>query len=139
MNNKNSIDILKDLIETSRDDIEIFKKYADDPHDPELIDYFQDRARTCNEAVRTLNEEVRKLGGKPEASATVKAELHQIWIDFKTAFIKNDNRVVLEECENAKYVVLPSYQNALEEEDLSDNLPVLITQQLYGIRNNRDL
>lgn len=138
MNNENNIDVLNDLIEASRDDVESFRKFAEDAHDPKLKEYFQNRAKSCNETVRNLNEKIRKLSAEPETSATVKHELHRIWIDIKTAFTKNDNLVVLEERERADDVVHASYQNALEEVDLSDNLPVLITQQLYGVRKNHD-
>ena len=137
MNNEKSIDILNDLIETSRDGVEGFRKCAEDGHDPQLKEYFQDRANSCEEAVRTLSEEVRKLGGEPDTGGTTKGALHRLWIDFRTALTEKDNLAVLEECERAEDVALEAYQDALKDE-IPENLRSLITQQLEGVKRNHD-
>lgn len=138
MVNVKSISILNDLIETSRDGVEGFKKCAEEVHDRTLKMYFEDRARSCEEAVRVLSEEVRKLGGEPDMGGTTTGTLHRLWIDFRTAISSKDNLAVLEECERAEDIALESYESALKEEELSDNLRSLITQQLDGVRRNHD-
>lgn len=55
MSNEKNITLLNGLIDTSRDGVEGFKKCAEDAHDPQLKIYFQDRAKSCEEAVRTLS------------------------------------------------------------------------------------
>ncbi|MBA3756625.1 MAG: PA2169 family four-helix-bundle protein [Nitrosomonas sp.] len=137
MNNEKNINILNGLIETSRDGVEGFKKCAEDAHDPKLKAYFQDRARSCEEAVRTLSEEVGKNGGEPDKGGTSLGALHRVWIDFKTAFTNKDNLAVLEECEKAEDVALAAYEDALNE-DLPETLRSLITQQLEGVKENHD-
>ena len=137
MNNEKNIDILNDLIATSRDGVEGFKKCAEDAHDTQLKKYFQDRANSCEEAVRTLSAEVRKLGGEPDTSGTTKGALHRMWIDFRTALTEKDNLAVLEECESAEDIALETYQDALKEE-LPENLRSLISQQLEGVKRNHD-
>ena len=137
MNNEKSIDILNDLIETSRDGVEGFRKCAEDAHDPQLKEYFQDRAKSCDEAVRTLSEEITNLGGEPDTSGTTKGALHRIWIDFRTAITEKDNLAVLEECERAEDTALEAYQDALKEE-MPETLRSLITQQLEGVKRNHD-
>lgn len=138
MDNEKSISVLNDLIETSRDGVEGFRKCAEDAHDPSLKKYFEDRSKSCDEAVRVLSEEVRKLGGEPDTSGTTTGALHRVWIDFRTAITNKDNLAVLEECERAEDIALESYQEALEEEGLSDNHRALITQQLEGVQRNHD-
>jgi uncharacterized protein (TIGR02284 family) len=137
MNNEKNITILNGLIETSRDGAEGFKKCAEDAHDPKLKMYFQDRAKSCEEAVRTLSEEVRECGGEPDKSGSAKGALHRVWIDFKTALTEKDNLAVLEECERAEDVALATYQEALKEE-MPQNLRSLIAQQLEGVKRNHD-
>ncbi|PTQ84625.1 ferritin-like domain-containing protein [Nitrosomonas ureae] len=137
MNNENQITLLNELIETSRDGVEGFKKCAEDAQDPKLKLYFQDRANNCEEVVRTLSEEVRKCGGEPDKSGTMKGAFHRMWIDFKTALTEKDNLAVLEECEKAEDVALAAYQDALKEE-LPENLRSLIAQQLEGVKRNHD-
>ena len=137
MNNEKNITLLNGLIETSRDGVESFKKCAEDAHDPQLKIYFQDRAKSCEEAVRTLSVEVRQYGGEPDKSGTTKGALHRVWIDFKTALTNKDNLAVLEECERAEDVALAAYEDALKEE-LPETLRSLITQQLEGVKRNHD-
>lgn len=137
MNNENNIEVLNDLIETSRDGVEGFRKCADDARDPSLKQYFTDRARSCEEAVRTLSEKVRSLGGDPDTGGTTTGALHRLWIDFRTAFTNNDNLAVLEECERAEDIALEAYQQALEE-DMSEDVRTLVTEQLEGVKKNHD-
>ncbi|MBA3755218.1 MAG: PA2169 family four-helix-bundle protein [Nitrosomonas sp.] len=137
MNNEKNITLLNGLIETSRDGVEGFKKCAEDAHDPKLKIYFNDRAKSCEDAVRTLSDEVRKCGGEPDKSGTTKGALHRVWIDFKTALTSKDNLAVLEECERAEDVALATYQEALKE-DMPETLRSLISQQLEGVKRNHD-
>ena len=97
--------------------------------------YFQDRAKSCEEAVRTLSEKVREYGGEPDKSGTIKGALHRGWIDFRTALTNKDNLAVLEECERAEDIALAAYKDALKEE-MPENLRSLITQQLEGVKRN---
>ena len=135
MSNEKNISLLNELIETSRDGVEGFKKCAEDAHDPQLKIYFQDRAKSCEEAVRTLSEKVREYGGEPDKSGTIKGALHRGWIDFRTALTDKDNLAVLEECERAEDIALAAYKDALKEE-MPENLRSLITQQLEGVKRN---
>ena len=137
MNNEKNITLLNGLIETSRDSAKGFKTCADNTSDSDLKMYFHDRAKSCEEAVRTLSEEVRKCGGEPDKSGTIKGALHRVWIDFKTALTERDNLAVLEECERAEDVALAAYQDALKEE-MPQTLRSLITQQLEGVKRNHD-
>lgn len=137
MNNEKNITLLNTLIETSRDGVEGFKKCAEDAHDSKLKMYFIDRAKSCEEAVRTLSEEVSQCGGEPVKSGTTKGALHRVWIDFKTALTSKDNLAVLEECERAEDIALAAYQEALKE-DMPETLRSLINQQLEGVKRNHD-
>ena len=135
MDDEKNVKLLNGLIEISIDGVEGFKKCADDANDPQLKLYFQDRANSCAEAVRTLNTEVRQCGGEPKTGGTTSGALHRIWLDIKTAITDKDNLAVLEECERAENVAVTAYESALKEE-MPDNLRALISQQLAGARKN---
>ncbi|MBL8496476.1 PA2169 family four-helix-bundle protein [Nitrosomonas sp. JL21] len=137
MTHKKSIDVLNDLIETSRDGAEGFRKCAEDANDPQLESYFLDRAESCEQAVQTLTEEIRKYGGKLDTSGTFRGALHRLWIDVRTALTDKDNLAVLEECERAEDVAVKTYQDALKEE-MPESLRSLITRQLDGVKRNHD-
>ncbi len=137
MNDEKIISLINDLIETSRDGVEGFKKCAEDAHDPQLKMYFQDRAKNCDEAVQTLSAEIRQFGGEPDTSGTIKGVLHQTWIDIKTALTEKDNLAVLEECERGEATAVATYEKALREE-IPENLRVLFEKQLEGARKNHE-
>ena len=76
--NKESISVLNDLIETSKDGQKGFATCAEDIKHPELKALFQKRSADCATAAAELQTAVRALGGKAahaEAVAGVASEL----------------------------------------------------------------
>ena len=63
--NKESISVLNDLIETSKDGQEGFKTCAQDINLPHLKALFVQRAADCAIAAAELQAAVRALGGDP--------------------------------------------------------------------------
>lgn len=137
MDNEKSISVLNDLIEISRDGAKGFRICAEDVHDHVLQMFFEDRAKSCDEVVRILSDEVKKLGGRPDTTGTTAGALHRFWIEFRTAITDKDKIVVLEECERAEDIAIKAYQDALEE-DLPDDLRSLINHQLQGVKRNHE-
>src|SRR5215217_5840852 len=66
MNNERIVSILNGLIDISRDGAAGFRTCADDTDDVTSKVYFQNRAQSCDEAVRVLSAEVRRYGGTPD-------------------------------------------------------------------------
>jgi uncharacterized protein (TIGR02284 family) len=131
------ISMLNGLIEISRDGAEGFKTCARDAADPELKLYFQNRAESCEEAVRKLSSEVRQYGGNPDSSGSAAGALHRAWVDLKTATTGYDNLAVLEECERGEAAAVIAYENALREE-MPGDLRALLDQQYEGAKRNHD-
>src|SRR3546814_8454090 len=77
--NKESISVLNDLIETSKDGQEGFKTCAEDIKHPQLKALFVQRAADCATAAAELQAAVRSLGGDPETSTSVAGDLHRRW------------------------------------------------------------
>ena len=64
--NKESISILNDLIETSKDGEKGFHTSAEDIKRPDVKAFFMSRSAEIATAVRELQAEVRALGGDPD-------------------------------------------------------------------------
>ncbi len=109
----------------------------DDADDEALKTYFQNRAQSCEEAVRILSAEVRRYGGDPETSGSAAGALHRTWVDLKTALTSQDNLAVLEECERGEAAAVVAYENALREE-MPGDLRALLDQQYEGAKRNHD-
>ena len=131
------VSVLNGLVDISRDGAAGFRTCADDTDDATLKIYFQNRAQSCDEAVRILSAEVRRYGGDPDKSGSAVGTLHRVWVDLKTMLSNNDSVAVLEECERGETAALMAYENALREE-LPGELRALLDHQYEGAKRNHD-
>lgn len=137
MGNERLVNVLNGLIQISRDGAEGFRTCAEDTQDTALKMYFQNRARSCEEAIRELNMQVWHYGGNPETIGTRMGTLHRVWVDLKTVVTRHDNLTVLEECERGEAAAIAAYENALWEE-LPAPLRTLLEKQYKGAKKNHD-
>ena len=137
MENKDIINALNPLIETSRDGDKGFTTCADDSTDASLKAYFTICATRCRESVRMLDEVVTRFGGTPEASGSVLASAHRAWLNLHTALTSKNDLAVLEECERAEDVAMKVYSDALAK-DLPVDVRALVQQQFEGLKDNHD-
>lgn len=139
--NKESISILNDLIETSKDGEKGFQTSAEDIKNPAIKAYFLSRSTEIATAVRELQTEVRALGGDPETSSSVGGTLHRAWVDLKSTLTGKDDKAILEEVERGEDVAKKAYKEALEkarEKNLPANVIALITKQQAGVLATHD-
>lgn len=137
MDNKEIVSTLNDLIETCKDGEEGFRTCAQDISDPEMKDYFINRAQRCSTAAAELQDVVEELGGTPETSSSVSAALHRRWVDIKSAVTGKDDEAILNECERGEDVAKKSYENALSK-DLPAEVRALVERQYQGVMQNHD-
>ncbi|MGV6394991.1 PA2169 family four-helix-bundle protein [Pseudomonas caspiana] len=139
--NKESISILNDLIETSKDGEKGFHTSAEDIKRPDVKAFFMSRSAEIATAVRELQAEVRALGGDPETSSSVSGTLHRAWVDLKSTLTGKDDVAILNEVERGEDVALKAYKEALQkavEKNLPATVTSLIKKQLDGVQANHD-
>ena len=138
--NKESIKVLNDLIETSKDGQEGFKTCAEDIKHPELKALFAKRSADCATAAAELQAEVRKLGGDPETSTSVAGDLHRRWVDVKSMFTGKDEEAVLNEAERGEDHALKAYKDAIETINKHNLVGIrdLVERQYHGVQRNHD-
>lgn len=137
LDNKQSVSVLNDLIETCKDGEEGFRICAEDIRRPELKTLFTTRARQCAEAATELQQLVRQLGGDPETDTSVGGDLHRRWVDLKSAITGKDDESILNECERGEDVAKRNYQKALEK-DLPASVKTVVQRQYEGVLRNHD-
>ncbi|OPA99073.1 aldehyde dehydrogenase [Pseudomonas fluorescens] len=138
--NKESISVLNDLIETSKDGQEGFKTCAEDIKHPELKALFVKRSTDCATAAAELQTAVRALGGDPEDSGSVSAALHRGWVDVKSLVTGKDEEAVLNEAERGEDHALKAYKEAIEKINKHNLLGIrdLVERQYHGVQRNHD-
>jgi uncharacterized protein (TIGR02284 family) len=128
---------LNKLIETCKDGEAGFKACADDVKSAELKRLFQDRALQCASAADELQRCVLELGGTPEDSTSVGADLHRRWVDLKSLVTGKDEKAILNEAERGEDVAKARYAEALRE-NLPSNIRDLVQRQYEGVLRNHD-
>ncbi|RMS79462.1 hypothetical protein ALP60_02122 [Pseudomonas savastanoi] len=139
--NKETISILNDLIETSKDGEEGFRTSAEHAKSAQVKSFLANRSTEVAAAVRELQAEVTALGGKPEDSSSVSGALHRAWVNLKSMVTSDDDKAVLEEVEKGEDVAKKAYREALEKaraKNVSPNIIALIEKQQAGVLANHD-
>lgn len=135
---KDTVKVLNDLIETCKDGEEGFKACADDIKVVELKALFVKRAAGCASSAAELQALVRGLGGDPETSTSVSADMHRRWVDLKSLITGTDEEAVLNEAERGEDVAKKSYADALQKNYLPANIRAVIEEQYQGVLRNHD-
>jgi len=137
LSNEESVSVLNDLIEISKDGEEGFLKSAEDITDQKIKAYLIRKSAEVKRSIFELQGLVRKLGGKPADSTSVAGYLHRKWIELKTAIVENDNLAILNELERGEDVALRAYRKA-SIKDLPADVSQVVLSQLTGVQRNHD-
>ena len=137
LSNEESVSVLNDLIEISKDGEEGFLKSAEDITDEKIKAYLIRKSAEVKRSIFELQGLVRKLGGKPADSTSVAGYLHRKWIELKTAIVENDNLAILNELERGEDVALRAYRKA-SVKDLPPDISQVVLSQLTGVQRNHD-
>ena len=134
----NIVSVLNDLIETAKDGETGFRRAADDTTDPKLKPIFAARADDCARAVRQLQAEVQKLGGKPEARGSFSGALHRGWVDVKAAVAGRDAHSILADCERGEDVAKKRYRDALDKGEMPADVRTVVEAQYQAVLQHHE-
>ncbi len=85
-----TLDVLNDLLQTSKDGEAGFHACAEDLRDPQLKAAMLEQSRDCAAAADELERIVLELGGKPKDSTSFAGDLHRRWVDLKSLVTGKD-------------------------------------------------
>jgi uncharacterized protein (TIGR02284 family) len=138
MDDSDVVDVVNDLIETSKDGEYGFRTCAEHSRRPELQVLFSRRASECRQAAEELANLVVEFGGEPETSGSVSGAIQRGWLAMRGSVALADDLSMLEACERGEDAALARYQDALKK-----NLPLavmgVVSRQCEGVQRNHDL
>lgn len=137
LSNDDVVDVLNDLLETSRDGEYGFRACADEVDSQQLKTVFRDRAASCASAATELAELIRRCGGKTDEGGTVTGAMHRGWVHVKGTLGADSALSMLEECERGEDAAVARYRKALKE-DLPPQVRELVQRQADGAERNHD-
>lgn len=140
MENTKIVEILNDLIEINNDRAEGFEKATRDIND-ENIDLkaaFEKFASQSRSNITELAGLVGSKGAQPEDGNTILGTLHRAWIDIKATFGGSDRHSILEECERGEDAIKKAYKDALQENELGEDVREVLLKQQDAIQISHD-
>ncbi|MEO8631031.1 MAG: PA2169 family four-helix-bundle protein [Betaproteobacteria bacterium] len=138
MENNEVVDILNDLIETSKDGEYGFTACAERATSAELRQIFSRRAADCASGAQELQALVVQYGGKAEDSGTVAGAMHRGWVSVRDAVSGNSDQAILDECERGEDVALGRYRKTMKQADLPVTVLQAVERQMAGVQANHD-
>lgn len=138
--NNTSPEILNDLVKINNDRIKGYEKAIENLKDDErdlksLFISMIDESQKCKMA---LSNELNVLKTDTDVSTTNSGKLYLAWMDVKAIFTGPNRKSVLENCEFGEDAVQTAYKAAIEEDDLTNHLKVLILEQKTILKQSHD-
>jgi uncharacterized protein (TIGR02284 family) len=135
---KETVSVLDELIETLKDGQEGFKQAAEAVKDPQLKSLFSEYSQQRSRFASALQNEVRSLGEtEPETTSSTAGALHRGWINLKSAVTGGDDHAILAECERGEDSAVEEYKKALQD-DLSPSVYEIVSRQYAEIKAAHD-
>ena len=135
---KDSIKVLNDLIEVCEDGRKGFETAAESVKDVRYKDLFRRNSMQRARFVTELQEEVQRLGGKPDDSGSAAGTMHRGWINLRTAVTSKDEKAVLSECERGEDHAVKAYRDA-SGKPLPETSRVLVVRQAGEVQRAHDM
>ena len=139
--NKQTIEVLNDLIQINNDRIEGYEKAIKETKesDVDLRNIFNRMADESKNYKQELVDQVRRLGGDPASDTTQSGKIYRVWMDVKSSFAGRGRQSVLELCEYGEDAAQKAYQKALEvENELLPEVRSLIQHEKDELRTSHD-
>jgi uncharacterized protein (TIGR02284 family) len=137
MDRDDVISTLNNLIETSKDGEEGFRRCAENVKNPTLKTFFEQKAERCREGAVQLQAIVREMGGDPETRGSMAGAMHRFWLDIRGTISGMSDHAILDECERGEDVAKRAYADALKE-DLPGDVRRVIENQYREVKTNHD-
>ena len=129
---------IRDLIIINNDRFEGYQKAANETKDADLKAMF---TRFSSQS-KMFNADLQKLipdSETPKDSATsASGKLYRTWMDLKAAVTANDRKAILSSCEYGEDVALKAYKEALNDEDIPEDVRITLRKHKNELQEAHD-
>jgi uncharacterized protein (TIGR02284 family) len=131
------IKVLNQLIMTTLDSVDGYSEAAKDADNPTFRNLFSQWASERRQVAHELQEQVRVLGGKPEDDGSMLASAHRVFLNVRDSLSKGDKGVV-EEVERGEDYLKAKYEDALDDDDLSQSIRPIVNRAYESVIHGHD-
>jgi uncharacterized protein (TIGR02284 family) len=135
ISNRELVDILVDLRETNVDRQKTYEAASDNISDTRLRNTFSNLIEQSRRFITEIERELKNLGEQTSAKGSIKGSLHRGFLEIRSAFTSNDDRVMLEESIRGEKMAVDNYDDVLNR-DLPPNVQQLVSKQFGDIKQN---
>jgi len=133
MDNASTTKLLQELVDTCRDGQNGYRDAADHVTDTHLREFFNRQSLARAGFAGELQQEIIRLGeADPATSGSAAAAIRRAWIDFKSELGGGD-ATILTSVESGEDSAKATFEKALQEPNLPEDLAILIRRQLASI------
>ncbi len=137
LDNDDVIDVLNDVLETSKDGEYGFRACAEHTKAQDIKTLFLRHADECRAAASELASHIRRLGGKTDEGGTASGSLHRGWVAVRGTLTGYSDQAMLDECERGEDTALARYRKALKQA-LPADVRAMLEKQYQGAQRNHD-
>lgn len=139
-NQQNVVSVLNDLIEINNDRADGFENASENLNDANvdlkaIFDKLGSESRSNSIKLAGL---VGGRGDKPESGNSISGTLHRAWIDVKATFGGDDRHSILAECERGENAIRKAYKDALQENELGNEVRDVLLDQQKAVNAGHD-
>jgi uncharacterized protein (TIGR02284 family) len=135
MNNDKIIDGLNSLLAKNYDSERGYKNAASKTENPTLQAFYKNKASQRYTFGHQIKNHILELGGSPDKGTSILGDMHNAWIDFKTALSFDKEESMLEAIETGEEACCRDYEDFLEMDNIPSNIRNTISHQKMQVKN----
>ena len=111
------------------DRIEDYKKVAEESQDSQLRAYYQQLTSQSQQFSRDLNDHLRRLGGEPQISTTLKGKVYRRFMAVASTVTGHDEKTILASNIYGEEWAIKAYEEVLSGRTLTGPLRQVVERQ----------
>jgi uncharacterized protein (TIGR02284 family) len=136
--NDSAVHLLNSLIETTLDSANGYRHAAESVEDPQLRSMFEQRAGQRMQITSELQREVRSFGGEPRTDQSTLGQLHNKFVDIKSAVTGHSDKAVIDEVERGEDFIKGKFESAFNGSDLPQQARDVVSRAFGSIKADHD-
>ncbi|QUL39089.1 PA2169 family four-helix-bundle protein [Erythrobacter sp. JK5] len=128
-----TVDLIKNLTQTTYDSVEGYRLAAEKSDNPTLERAFARRAGDRAEILNRLNSAIQSRGEAPVTAASTQGKAHQFFLTLTEA-LGDSNEAAIKRVEEGEEYLAEQFRDALKREDLDKDTRMLIETAYRDVR-----
>ncbi|MBD3759254.1 PA2169 family four-helix-bundle protein [Rhizorhabdus sp.] len=137
-NSDHDISTLNSLIATTIDSVDGYTEAAKDSQSGRFGALFTSRASERRQVASRLQQEVTRLGGKPEDDGTALAGAHRVFLNLKSMVTGQDEKAIINEVEAGEDHIKAKFEDAIRDTEVSPAVRAIIEEAYVSVKDGHD-